>query len=145
MADLPKFQALSEADFDALLGRPFHPPVFTDTFTEDAFREEYWAAQLAVTDALSMLGTQDQSGDGDFCVNDDPAVSRLIAVDLSSRQLWCPELVPLVRSALLEQPQPYAVYFEHNLPDERRFYFLVQPASVTGYMPKTTHRQAFGF
>ena len=141
----PRFQALSEADFDALLSQPFNPPVFTGTFTEDAFREEYWAAQIAVTDALSMLGTQDQSGDGDFCVNDDPPQSRLIAIDLSSRQLWSPELVPLVQSALREPPQPYAVYFEHNLPDERKFYFLVQPDSVTGYMPKATHRQAFGF
>ena len=145
MAASPQFQALSEADLDARLGCPFNPPVFSDVFTEEMFREEHWTTRIAVADALAGLGTQDQSGGGDFCVNDDFSHSRFIAIELSSRRLWQPDLVTLVQSALREQPEDYVVYFEHVLPDERKFYFLVQPASVAGYVPSAAQRAAFGF
>ena len=68
MAASPQFEALAEADLDARLGCPFNPPVFTDAFTEEMFREEHWATQIAVADALAGLGTQDQSGGGGLLV-----------------------------------------------------------------------------
>ena len=78
-------------------------------------------------------------------MNDDFSHSRFIAIELSSRRLWRPELVPLVQSALREQREDYVVYFEHVLPGERKFYFLVQPSGVAGFVPSAAHRAAFGF
>jgi hypothetical protein len=144
MTATSQFRAVPEAELDAMLDQPFHPPVFTEAFTRDQYRSEYWTAHSAVTAALSILGTQDQIGDGDFCANDDYGDSRFIGIELSSQRLWRPELVPLVQTALAQQPQPYCVYFEHALYDEPHFYFLVHPSSVVGYFPTAAQRRAFG-
>jgi hypothetical protein len=126
-----------------MLGQPFNPPAFTDAFTPDDFHSEYWAAHSAVTDALSILGTQDQYGEGDFCANDDYGHSRFIGIEFSSQRLWRPELIHLVQSALSKLPQPYCVYFDHDILDEPDFYFIAQSSIVFGYIPTATHRRAF--
>ena len=127
-----------------MLGPGFNPPIFTDTFTEDAFRSEYWSVHSAVVAALSTLGTQGWSEDDDFCANEDWGHSRFIGVELVSRRLWRADLLPLIQSVLLEQPQPYRVYLEHDLLDEPKFYLFVQPDIVLGYVPTEGHRRGFG-
>lgn len=144
MTAISQFHAVPEAELDAMLDQAFYPPVFTDSYTRADYGSEYWTAHAAVTSALSILGTQDQCGGGDFCANDDYGDSRFIGIELSSRRLWRPELVPLVQSALAQQPHPFCVYFEHAIPDEPRFYFLVHPSSVVGYFPLPAQRGAFG-
>lgn len=138
-----EYQQVTQSELEEMLARPFNPPAFSATFTKDEFSAEYWNVHRELMSALSILGDHDDYGNADFCMNDDCGFSRFIGIELTSKRLWRPELISLVRSVLKRQPEPYCIYLDHGLLDEPDFFILVFSTKVAGCIPTLQQQRTF--
>jgi hypothetical protein len=73
-------RSITEAELDAMMARPFNPPLLSESLTRETFAEEYWAVHTRVMAALSALGKHEWCGDADFTMNDDGPLARSLGI-----------------------------------------------------------------
>lgn len=125
-----KSEMVTESEMKSYLSRPFNPPQISETFTKEAFYNEWGDAKDSLKNALAQLGRHNSFGDGDFCVADDYELSRGVSVELSSTRLMTPALIPTVASVLQSLPQPYSVYIDHGVLDIPLFFLVIERGRV---------------
>ncbi|MHA3771679.1 hypothetical protein ACXR0O_09090 [Verrucomicrobiota bacterium sgz303538] len=73
-----QFRVISDQEVSALDSTPHNPPVYTDTFTEDDFSNEWWSVREALKERLELFGEEWQlaTNEGDFMVTESRGDSR---------------------------------------------------------------------
>lgn len=110
MHPLNAFEISKEEGWDCL-GQPFNPPAFNEQFTEDDFRDEWYAARGGLEAILSEFGDHDAYGNGDYNIGEDYGDSRFIGIEVNNPGILTPYFFNAVQSHLDSLHQTYTLYF----------------------------------
>jgi hypothetical protein len=113
--------------------QPYNPPQIHGDSDKATFEREYENAQDAVRACLAGFGTEDDYGEGDFCLNQDFGFSRHIAVELSSPKLMQPKVFEALQNTLAALGERYRTYVDHGLLDKPDFFIFIETDRAVGH------------
>ena len=136
-----EFRLLSDSEADHFERTPHNSPSYNDTFTEDDFSREWWAARTALKDRLELLGDEWQlsTDTGDFMLSESRGDSRWIYITFVSTRLWRPEFVHAVADLLASLAHDYRVGCLTELSDDEMLdhplvYLVISSTVVFGHV-----------
>src|SRR5688500_5321658 len=110
MNDL-KFRVLTQAEAHVLETTSHNPPTYSDAFTEEDFRREWWSVCDRLAALLGIFGepwTLDHQT-GDYMLPEGSGPDRWIYINFCSTRLWRPEFVNAIADFLRHTPQDYRI------------------------------------
>lgn len=134
-----EFHILKPEEVEHFERTPHNAPLYSDSFTEEDFSKEWWAAREALKERLELFGEEWQlrTYRGDFMLSPARGNSRWIYVTFVTTRLWRPEFVATIANLLRSLPQDYRIGFlteleDDDLLDSPMVYLVVSKTSVYG-------------
>jgi hypothetical protein len=131
--------ALSEDEAYEVLDEAYNPPVFTETYTEQEFSEEWHGTRRKLDAMLSQFGKNDAYGEGDYNLGETLALSRGIGLEITSSSLLNKRLIPKVQELLVTLDKEYEIDFA-IFTDEGVSHVFVTRDRVRYWCPKIIKR-----
>jgi hypothetical protein len=140
MNDL-EFRVLTQKEAHLLETTSHNPPTYSDGFTEEDFRREWWSVCDRLAARLEIFGdpwTLDHQT-GDYTLPEASGPYRWIYINFCSTRLWRPEFVAAIADFLRDTPQDYRIACLTELTDtadpdfeEPVVYLVISANSVEG-------------
>lgn len=129
-----QFRLITDEESSRFESTPHNPPRYTDSFTNEAFSNEWvevWTALKQRIESLGGVWAQD------FVLSEGHGDSRWIYVTFTSTRLWTPDFILLVVDLLQNLPHDYRIACLSELADgdllkESLVYLLISDSIVWG-------------
>jgi hypothetical protein len=115
------------------LNTPFNPPVFSDSFEKENFRQEWHETRDSLKVVLDQFGEWNAYGEGDYFLDTILTLSRGIGVEITNVNMLTRELLVAVQTFLAKLEHAYEADFAFHI--EGAFYdmFVSRGGIVTDY------------
>lgn len=106
-----KITVIDTASLTGRLTEPFNPPRISESFTEDAFREQWHAARNALKDVMDAFGVWNAYCEGDYFLDDATGLSRGIGIEVTNPAIFHKAQVEAVQKPLCTLDEDFEVHF----------------------------------